>query len=147
VQEALAKIDALADLRAASAVAPDRPAAEQQDARGGRGLRLGAQRGPAEDRAAAVRAAPGAPPPLQVCLQVNISGEASKSGVAPAEVPALARGGGALPADARAAARADGDPRAGRRRAPRSAPHRALLRELLRGAARAAWRWTRCRWA
>jgi uncharacterized pyridoxal phosphate-containing UPF0001 family protein len=29
-------------------------------------------------------------PPLQLCLQVNISGEASKSGVAPAEVPALA---------------------------------------------------------
>ncbi|HLO96455.1 MAG TPA: YggS family pyridoxal phosphate-dependent enzyme [Burkholderiaceae bacterium] len=29
-------------------------------------------------------------PPLQVCLQVNISGEASKSGLAPAEVPALA---------------------------------------------------------
>lgn len=30
-------------------------------------------------------------PPLNVCLQVNISGEASKSGVAPAEVAALAR--------------------------------------------------------
>jgi hypothetical protein len=29
-------------------------------------------------------------PPLQVCLQVNVSGEASKSGVAPAEVAALA---------------------------------------------------------
>jgi uncharacterized pyridoxal phosphate-containing UPF0001 family protein len=29
-------------------------------------------------------------PPLQLCLQVNISGEASKSGVAPADVPALA---------------------------------------------------------
>ena len=29
-------------------------------------------------------------PPLQVCLQVNISGEASKSGVAPAEVALLA---------------------------------------------------------
>ena len=28
--------------------------------------------------------------PLQVCLQVNISGEASKSGLAPEEVPALA---------------------------------------------------------
>lgn len=35
--------------------------------------------------------------PLQVCLQVNISGEASKSGVTPAEVPALARAVAALP--------------------------------------------------
>jgi hypothetical protein len=43
---------ALADLRRSS-VAPDRPAAEQQDAAGGRGLRLGAHGGPAEDRAAA----------------------------------------------------------------------------------------------
>lgn len=30
-------------------------------------------------------------PPLNVCLQVNISGEASKSGVSPADVAALAR--------------------------------------------------------
>ena len=29
-------------------------------------------------------------PPLNICLQVNVSGEASKSGVAPAEVEALA---------------------------------------------------------
>ncbi len=29
-------------------------------------------------------------PPLQICLQVNISGETSKSGVLPEEVPALA---------------------------------------------------------
>ncbi|MEP7059056.1 MAG: YggS family pyridoxal phosphate-dependent enzyme [Caldimonas sp.] len=36
-------------------------------------------------------------PPLQVCLQVNISAEASKSGVAPAEVEALAFGVAALP--------------------------------------------------
>ncbi|MNM74976.1 hypothetical protein D3C81_867430 [compost metagenome] len=35
--------------------------------------------------------------PLQVCLQVNISGEASKSGVAPAEVPALAQAVAVLP--------------------------------------------------
>lgn len=34
---------------------------------------------------------PAALPPLQVCIQVNISGEASKSGVAPAEVLPLAR--------------------------------------------------------
>jgi hypothetical protein len=36
-------------------------------------------------------------PPLQVCLQVNISGEASKSGVKPEELPALAHAVAALP--------------------------------------------------
>jgi pyridoxal phosphate enzyme (YggS family) len=36
-------------------------------------------------------------PPLQVCVQVNVSGEASKSGVAPAEVPALCRAVASLP--------------------------------------------------
>jgi pyridoxal phosphate enzyme (YggS family) len=40
---------------------------------------------------------PDAHGPLNVCLQVNISGEASKSGVAPAEVAALARVVAALP--------------------------------------------------
>ncbi|MFA7293600.1 MAG: YggS family pyridoxal phosphate-dependent enzyme, partial [Rhodocyclaceae bacterium] len=36
-------------------------------------------------------------PPLNVCLQVNVSGEASKSGCAPEEAPALARQIAALP--------------------------------------------------
>jgi hypothetical protein len=36
-------------------------------------------------------------PDLQVCLQVNVSGEASKSGVTPEELPALARYVQALP--------------------------------------------------
>lgn len=36
-------------------------------------------------------------PPLQVCIQVNVSGEASKSGVAPLELPELARAVAALP--------------------------------------------------
>ncbi|CUA83054.1 MULTISPECIES: YggS family pyridoxal phosphate-dependent enzyme [Gulbenkiania] len=36
-------------------------------------------------------------PPLQVCLQVNVSGEASKSGCVPDEVLALARGVAPLP--------------------------------------------------
>jgi pyridoxal phosphate enzyme (YggS family) len=36
-------------------------------------------------------------PPLQICLQVNIDGGANKSGVAPAEVLALARAVAALP--------------------------------------------------
>jgi pyridoxal phosphate enzyme (YggS family) len=35
--------------------------------------------------------------PLNVCLQVNASGEASKSGVAPADTPALAREIAAMP--------------------------------------------------
>ena len=35
--------------------------------------------------------------PLSVCVQVNVSGEASKSGVAPAEVEAFARAVAALP--------------------------------------------------
>ncbi|HEY8023579.1 MAG TPA: YggS family pyridoxal phosphate-dependent enzyme [Burkholderiaceae bacterium] len=36
-------------------------------------------------------------PPLNVCLQVNVSGEASKSGVAPEELPALALAVATLP--------------------------------------------------
>jgi len=36
-------------------------------------------------------------PPLNVCIQVNVSGEASKSGVAPADVAALARALAGLP--------------------------------------------------
>jgi hypothetical protein len=36
-------------------------------------------------------------PPLNVCLQVNVGGEASKGGVTPAELPALARDVALLP--------------------------------------------------
>ena len=36
-------------------------------------------------------------PPLQVCLQVNVSGESTKSGVAPSDVAALARAVAQLP--------------------------------------------------
>ena len=36
-------------------------------------------------------------PQLQVCIQVNVSGEESKSGVSPAELPELARAVAALP--------------------------------------------------
>ncbi|MCG3188380.1 MAG: Pyridoxal phosphate homeostasis protein [Burkholderiaceae bacterium] len=67
-------------------------------------------------------------PPLQVCLQVNISGEASKSGVAPADVPALARSVAALPGlhlrGLMAVPEPQGDFAAQRR------PHRALARLL-----------------
>ncbi len=47
------------------------------------------------ERLAAQR--PGALAPLQVCIQVNVSGEATKSGVAPAAAPALAHAVAALP--------------------------------------------------
>ena len=36
-------------------------------------------------------------PPLNICIQVNVSGEASKSGCTPADLPALARAISALP--------------------------------------------------
>ncbi|WP_213878445.1 YggS family pyridoxal phosphate-dependent enzyme [Pseudomonas sp. dw_358] len=36
-------------------------------------------------------------PPLNICIQVNVSGEASKSGCTPADLPALAAAIGALP--------------------------------------------------
>jgi hypothetical protein len=36
-------------------------------------------------------------PPLNVCLQVDLAGEATKGGIAPAELPALAAGVAALP--------------------------------------------------
>ncbi len=42
-------------------------------------------------------ARPGGLPPLNVCIQVNVSGEATKSGVAPGEEGALARAIAALP--------------------------------------------------
>ena len=66
--------------------------------------------------------------PLQLCLQVNISQEASKSGVAPAEVAALARAVAVLPRlrlrGLMAIPEPADDPAAQR------APHRAL-RELM----------------
>ncbi|OGA98659.1 MAG: YggS family pyridoxal phosphate enzyme [Burkholderiales bacterium RIFCSPHIGHO2_12_FULL_69_20] len=66
--------------------------------------------------------------PLQLCLQVNISGEASKSGLAPAEVPAVARAVAALPRVRLRGLMAIPEP-AGDEAAQR-APHRAL-RDLL----------------
>jgi len=66
--------------------------------------------------------------PLNVCLQVNISGEATKSGAAPADVPALARAVARLPGLRLRGLMAIPEP-AGDLSAQR-APHRAL-RELL----------------
>lgn len=47
------------------------------------------------ERLAAQR--PSGLPPLQVCIQVNVSGEESKSGCAPTEAPGLAQAVAALP--------------------------------------------------
>jgi pyridoxal phosphate enzyme (YggS family) len=100
VQEALDKIAALADLRAGAdpvrwhLIGPlqsnkTRPVAEAFDwvhsvDRLKIAQRLAEQRPPSLG-------------PLQLCLQVNVSGEASKSGVAPADLPALAAAVAALP--------------------------------------------------
>ncbi len=97
VQEALAKMDALADLRPAlqwHLIGPLQSNKTREVAaafdwvhtidRLKTAERLSAQRPPGL-------------PPLSVCLQVNVSGEASKSGVAPAEVTALACAVAALP--------------------------------------------------
>lgn len=99
VQEALAKMEALVDLRPRLAwhfIGPlqsnkTRPVAEAFDWVHGIDRLKIAQR-LAEQRPAWL-------PPLQVCLQVNVSGEASKSGVAPADVASLAEAVAALPRD------------------------------------------------
>ena len=67
-------------------------------------------------------------PPLQVCLQVNISGETSKSGMLPAEVPDVAKAVAALPRLRLRGLMAIPEPAEGE--AAQRAPHRAL-RELL----------------
>ena len=67
-------------------------------------------------------------PPLQVCLQVNVSGEASKSGLTPAEVPGVARAVAGLPGLRLRGLMAIPEP-AGDQETQRR-PHRAL-RELL----------------
>jgi PLP dependent protein len=98
VQEALAKIEALADLRPQLEwhfIGPlqsnkTRPVAEAFD------WVHSVDRLKIAERLAEQR--PAWLPPLNLCLQVNVSGEASKSGVVPAELPALAAAVAALPA-------------------------------------------------
>jgi hypothetical protein len=128
VQEALDKIAALADLRQQITwhlIGPlqsnkTRPVAEAVDwvhsvDRLKIAQRLSEQR-------------PAHLPPLQVCLQVNISAENSNSGVAPADVPALAQAVAALPRLTLRGLMAIPEPAADL--AAQRAPHRAL-RELL----------------
>jgi pyridoxal phosphate enzyme (YggS family) len=69
-------------------------------------------------------------PPLNLCLQVNISGEASKAGVPPAEVPALARAVAELPAERVRLRGLMSIPEPADGQEAQRAPHRAL-RELL----------------
>ena len=83
--------------------------------------------------------------PLQVCIQVNIDGGATKAGVAPDEALALAREVAALPRHH--AARADDDSRAGARISPRRRPFICGPRRCSTSCARPGWRWTPCRWA
>jgi pyridoxal phosphate enzyme (YggS family) len=130
VQEALAKITALADRRAElewHLIGPlqsnkTRPVAEAFDwVHSVDRLKI-AQR-LAEQRPAWL-------PPLQLCLQVNISGEASKSGVPPADVPALAAAVAALPSERVRLRGLMAIPEPADDAAAQRRPHRAL-RELL----------------
>ena len=97
VQEGIAKVDALADLRRGlewHLIGPlqsnkTRPVAERFD------WVHSVDRLKIAERLAEQR--PAMLPPLNLCLQVNISGEASKSGVAPGDLPALAAAVAALP--------------------------------------------------
>ena len=68
--------------------------------------------------------------PLNICLQVNISGEASKSGVLPAETLALAQAVAALPRDRLVLRGLMAIPEPAGNLAAQRLPHRAL-RELL----------------
>ena len=126
VQEALAKIAALADLRAGlrwHLIGPlqsnkTRAVAEAFD------WVHSVERLKIAERLAAQR--PPTLAPLQLCLQVNISGEASKSGALPAEVPALARAVAALPAERVRLRGLMAIPEPGADVAAQRRPHRAL---------------------
>lgn len=97
VQEALAKIDALADLRERiewHLIGPLQSNKTREVAAAFDWVHT-VDRLKIAERLSAQR--PAHLPPLSVCVQVNVSGEASKSGVAPAEVAPLARAVAALP--------------------------------------------------
>ena len=145
VQEAINKIETLADLRASLEwhfIGPlqsnkTRPVAEHFDwvhsvDRLKIAQRLSEQR-------------PDNLPPLNVCLQVNISGEASKSGVSIPEAVEVAQ------ADRRAAetesARADVDSRTGRRHSTRNARRIVSCANCSSVCVTTGSNSTRCRWA
>jgi pyridoxal phosphate enzyme (YggS family) len=130
VQEALAKIEALSDLRARLSwhlIGPlqsnkTRVVAEQFDWVHSVERLKTAQR-LAEQRPAGLA-------PLQLCLQVNISGEASKSGLLPGDVSAVAQAVAALPAERVRLRGLMAIPEPAEDFEAQRAPHRAL-RELL----------------
>jgi pyridoxal phosphate enzyme (YggS family) len=130
VQEALDKMEALADLRASTEwhlIGPlqsnkTRVVAERLD------WVHSVDRLKIAERLSQQR--PAHLPPLAVCLQVNISGESSKSGLAPHEVPDVARAVAALPRLALRGLMAVPEP-AGDIEAQRQ-PHAALRALLLR---------------
>jgi PLP dependent protein len=97
VQEALGKIDALAALRSGlewHLIGPLQSNKTREVAAAFDWVHT-VDRLKIAERLSAQR--PADRPPLNVCVQVNVSGEASKSGVAPAELPTLARAVAALP--------------------------------------------------
>ncbi len=97
VQEALAKIAALADLRSAiewHLIGPLQ-SNKTRDVAAAFDWVHSVDRLKIAERLSAQR--PADLPPLQLCLQVNISGEASKSGLLPSEVAAVAAAVTALP--------------------------------------------------
>jgi PLP dependent protein len=97
VQEALAKIAALADLRPAlewHLIGPLQSNKTREVAAAFDWVHT-IDRLKIAERLSAQR--PQHLPPLQVCVQVNVSGEASKAGVAPADVLALAQAVSTLP--------------------------------------------------
>jgi PLP dependent protein len=147
VQEALAKMGALADLRAAGGAAG-----------GGSGILEAATGlcwhmiGPLQGNKTRVVAEnfgwvhtvdrlkiaqrlaeqrPPDMPPLQLCLQVNISGEASKSGLMPAEVAAVAQAVCALPRERVQLRGLMAIPEPVATLSAQRAPHRALCELLL----------------
>jgi PLP dependent protein len=97
VQEALGKIEALADLRSGiewHLIGPLQSNKTREVAAAFDWVHT-VDRLKIAERLSAQR--PEHLPPLNVCIQVNVSSEASKSGVAPTELPALARAVAALP--------------------------------------------------
>ncbi len=83
--------------------------------------------------------------PLNICLQVNISGEASKSGASPAELPALAREVAQLPNLRLRGLMAIPEP--DRPMSHNSAPPSPACARCSTRCAPTAWRSIRCRWA
>ena len=97
VQEALAKIEALADLRPAlewHLIGPLQSNKTREVAAAFDWVHT-VDRLKIAERLSAQR--PDHLPPLQVCLQVNVSGEASKAGVEPSDAAVLASAVAALP--------------------------------------------------